>query len=277
MSDSVLVITDLDGSLLDHYTYSYEAAQPMIDRLKRDGIPLVLCSSKTRAEMQQLRAELDLDDPYIVENGAAIYLPKTACPDAPEGAESVDDEWRVAFGRPRAHWGSLLQRLPDELRCAYRSFGSLTVGQIADMTGLSMEGARLAAQREFGEPLQWRGNVEEKQQLMARLEQLGARVLEGGRFLHVVGDWDKGRALQWLAAHMAKTTGQRPITIALGDSHNDVAMLEAADSAIVIRSPVHPAPTLSRAEPALLTEATGPRGWAQGLSQTLDQLAGDAR
>ena len=71
----LLVVTDLDGTLLDHETYSYAEAAPALAELRRRGIPLVLASSKTRAEMELLHAELGLSDPFICENGAAICTP----------------------------------------------------------------------------------------------------------------------------------------------------------------------------------------------------------
>ena len=71
-----LVFSDLDGSLLDHYSYSYEAALPQMEALERAGIPLILVSSKTRAEILILREELANRHPFIVENGAAVFIPQ---------------------------------------------------------------------------------------------------------------------------------------------------------------------------------------------------------
>ena len=75
MSPLLLVFSDLDGSLLDHHDYSFGAALPAIEALRQRGVPLILCSSKTRAEIEPLRARLDNRDPFIVENGAAVFIP----------------------------------------------------------------------------------------------------------------------------------------------------------------------------------------------------------
>ena len=71
-----LVFTDLDGSLLDHDTYSYTAALPMLERLSDGGIPVIFVSSKTRSEIVELRGELGNNNPFIVENGAAVFIPE---------------------------------------------------------------------------------------------------------------------------------------------------------------------------------------------------------
>ncbi|MFQ5696467.1 MAG: mannosyl-3-phosphoglycerate phosphatase, partial [Terriglobia bacterium] len=47
----LIVFTDLDATLLDHQTYSWAAAEPALRRLRLLGIPLVFCTSKTRAEV----------------------------------------------------------------------------------------------------------------------------------------------------------------------------------------------------------------------------------
>ena len=72
---NLIVFTDLDGSLLDSTTYSFKAATPALNALREQGIPLVLVSSKTRAEMEPLRQRLGHCDPFIVENGGAVFVP----------------------------------------------------------------------------------------------------------------------------------------------------------------------------------------------------------
>jgi len=74
---AVVVFTDLDGTLLDLSDYSYQAALPAVRYLQKQGIPIVFCSSKTRAEQAVYQQKLDIDDPFIVENGGAVYLPES--------------------------------------------------------------------------------------------------------------------------------------------------------------------------------------------------------
>jgi mannosyl-3-phosphoglycerate phosphatase len=40
------VFTDLDGTLLDHETYSWEAARPALERLELSGILWILVTRK---------------------------------------------------------------------------------------------------------------------------------------------------------------------------------------------------------------------------------------
>ncbi|MGB9606864.1 MAG: hypothetical protein ACPL88_13400, partial [Bryobacteraceae bacterium] len=52
------VFSDLDGTLLDTARYDFTPALPALAALRRHGFPLVLVSSKTRAEMEYWRRRL---------------------------------------------------------------------------------------------------------------------------------------------------------------------------------------------------------------------------
>jgi len=71
---SFVVFTDIDGTIVDE-NYSYKGALPALKLLKRKKIPLVFCTSKTRAEIEVYRDELGIKDPFISENGGAIFIP----------------------------------------------------------------------------------------------------------------------------------------------------------------------------------------------------------
>ncbi|MCU0535678.1 MAG: HAD-IIB family hydrolase, partial [Hydrococcus sp. Prado102] len=61
-----LIFTDLDGTLLNQDDYAYEAAIPVLEKLKTQQIPVVPVTSKTRQEVETLRQEIKLEDPFIV-------------------------------------------------------------------------------------------------------------------------------------------------------------------------------------------------------------------
>jgi predicted mannosyl-3-phosphoglycerate phosphatase (HAD superfamily) len=76
-SNKVVVFTDLDGTLIDTNTGEYgKNTDELIDTIKENNIPLVLASAKTLVEQNKIREDLDLTDPFIVENGRAIIIPK---------------------------------------------------------------------------------------------------------------------------------------------------------------------------------------------------------
>lgn len=271
MKKKTLVFTDLDGTLLDHYTYKTDDARATITSLNFHDIPIIANSSKTKPEIQLIQQQLGLSSPFIVENGAAVFIPLNYFPEQPENTQVIGDFWVKTFCEFKEHWLSLMKTHCQQFSDDYIGFSQMNTAQVAEATGLNLENAQMAKQRLFGEPVSWTGSDENKQKFINTLSGLGANLLQGGRFLHVSGASDKGLAQQWLADEYKKQGGFEQIqTIALGDGGNDVAMLEAATIAVQIRSPVHDFPPLNRTENVYQSNQHGPAGWAECLEQILE-------
>lgn len=269
----IIVFTDLDGTLLDHHTYSYEQAVDLINELYQQAIPLIYSSSKTRVEIEPLRVATNNQHPFIVENGSAVYVPKNYFIRKPHGTVLREDYWVKEFAEPRAHWLQILRRLEKQFDGCFTSFSQLGAEGIAKAADMSRDEAALANKRQYSEPLLWIGDSTRRQAFINELIRAGAFVQQGGRFLNVNGNGDKGSALRWLLSHYRE---QQPTetfhTIALGDSQNDAPMLEASDTAIIVRSPVRDTPRLQRQNRTQISNDCGPLGWSKTLRTTLTSL-----
>lgn len=267
-----LVFSDLDGSLLDHYSYSFAPALSTLRLLEELNIPLILVSSKTCAEISALRTQLDNCHPFIVENGAAVYIPRGYFPQQPAGTQVHGDYWVHEMAPSRDFWLAELAALAQEFDGAFDTFYTAGVAGIMAMTGLSETQAIAANNRGYSEPVKWLGSAQLENRFIARLRDAGATVARGGRFLCVTGPCDKGQALTWLRDEYGKLAPSTPLQdIAIGDSDNDRAMLEAAQHALLIRSPTHDFPTLTRTDNVIRSDRTGPAGWAEGVAQWLQE------
>ncbi|MGB0732805.1 MAG: HAD-IIB family hydrolase [Pontibacterium sp.] len=264
---TTLIFTDLDGTLLDHHTYSHQPVDSLLSKLEEQNVPVMPCTSKTRAEIEQLRKGLDNQHPFIVENGAAVYIPAGYFEKRPPGCVEQEGYWVKSFSEPRSHWQLLLSNLAPDFPDQFISFSEAGVDGIAEMTGLSLEAAAMANERDHSEPVRWLGSPEKRDEFVDAAFNRGANVLIGGRFVHLTGECDKGLALEWLAEQFELQDDTVAVsTIALGDSHNDIAMLEAADIAVVIRSPIQRPPSLEREEGVILSRLEGPEGWAEEIT-----------
>lgn len=266
----VLIFTDLDGTLLDHYNYNFQPAISLLHILEEARIPVIPVTSKTRAELLSLRKELNNKDPFVVENGAAIFIPKSFFKVQPQGTDECEEFWVRSFAPRRSYWIELLEKLSDRFPNQFTHFSKLGTEGIQELTGLSAEGAQLANQREYSEPVLWFGDDITKEQFRDVLLEEGIWMVEGGRFLHLSNGCDKGKAVAWLKAFYQARDSDMPIhTIALGDSHNDVSMLEACDQPIIIRSPTKHPPQLRTSQSIIQSHLSGPEGWADTISRYL--------
>jgi mannosyl-3-phosphoglycerate phosphatase len=272
--DCSLFITDLDGTLLDEETYEHAPARPALDALRVHRLDLVLCSSKTRAEMEPLARELGLQSPLIVENGGALVLRAGLLPALPPGARRDGDQVVIPLGTPRPELLAALADIAGSAGLAVRPFAVMSTDEVAGLTGLSPAAAERARRREWDEPFVVESELEPG--AMSRLEvaarRQGLRVTRGGRFHHLTGQVDKGEATRALLALLPHDPHGR--TVGLGNAPNDLPLLEAVDRPIVMpRRDGELEPTLAAALPhAERARDPGPAGWAAAV---LDVLAGE--
>ncbi len=252
----ILVFSDLDGTLIDHDTYSYAAAKDCLAVLRRQKIPLILASSKTSAEIIPLRQELGFPgSPAICENGAGVIEGGAA-------ADTCNDDY-LKLRR-------LLDEVPQELRRHFRGFGDMTAEEVVAATGLSPDAADRAQQRDFSEPGLWSGSEEDKVRFLANLDSLGISATKGGRFLTLSFGATKADRM---AEIMARYSGS--VSIALGDAPNDVEMIKAADYGVIVANPGHaPLPTLPGEKDGRIirTKKPGPEGWSEAVMRILSDL-----
>lgn len=274
-----LVVTDLDGSLLDHDTYSCGPALPMLEQLEALRIPVVFASSKTRAEILALRAGLGNEHPFIVENGAAALIPARYFTRMPEGCVERNGYWVRDFAPPRAAWTALLDSLRGRWPGAFQDFSTAGVEEVMAMTGLSRDAAVLANEREYSEPVQWRGTDRDLDAWLVAVKEGGAQASRGGRFISIAGDADKGRAWCWLREVYALAAGGAQIyDLGLGDGQNDVPLLEVTRTAAPIPARGRPLPALERNAGVLVADGLyGPEAWAHSTREWLRELYGSAR
>ena len=75
-SDSqVVVFSSLDAGLLEGLVCASGSVFEARDLFQREGIPLVLCSIHTRAQVERTQQELGIKHPFVVENGSAALIP----------------------------------------------------------------------------------------------------------------------------------------------------------------------------------------------------------
>ena len=268
-SSSPIVFTDLDGTLLDHHSYSSTKAYPALAYCHALEIPVIPITSKTYAELIPIRAALNLESPFIVENGAAVYIPKHLGMKFTEELEDKGDYWTYSMAPKRTQWLKIIDKLSATFADEFCHFESMTPLEIVNATGLTFPQAQLAKQREYGEPVLWLSTESRKAEFIEAATSLGASPILGGRFIHINGQASKADAMQWLMRQYNQNShGKHFVSVALGDGPNDITMLNTAAYAAQIRSPAHEFPALTRSEnnAPYQTKFEGPAGWNEYIT-----------
>ncbi len=257
-----VVFTDLDGSLLDHDTYSFDAARQAMGWLTRCGIPLIFVSSKTRSELMFWRRETGNIHPFVIENGGAIVIPKGYFNRAHPGERPSQVHDVIELGTPYEHLVPALKRASHAAKCRTRGFNDMSREHIATQFSMSLQQAGMAKQREFDEPFLVM-DEDRRAALLKEIELGGYRCSAGGRLLHLSGSSDKGVAVRELIRRYEAAWG--PVrSLALGDGMNDLPMLASVTVPVILNSPM--AGEMSRRLPqANVTDVAGPEGWNQAV------------
>ncbi|HMK42701.1 MAG TPA: HAD-IIB family hydrolase [Dissulfurispiraceae bacterium] len=274
-----IIFSDLDGTLLDQASYSFGPAKSALRLLAGRSIPVVLCSSKTKAEIEHYRKAMGNAHPFIAENGGGIYIPDGYFEEALyEGLppSSQEGSYRTfSLGASYAQLRQALQKLKEE-GFSVEGFGDMSINEIVRITGLPRRQAALASQRRYDEPFILDNDSPELRSCLRRaVARLRLRLAEG-ELLHLTGDNDKGKAVRILSTLFMRSLGPKCFTVALGDSPNDLPMFENVSFSFLVRKPGgfhHPA---VQAKNMIRIDEAGPKGWAEAIERLLSSAETEA-
>lgn len=270
----IIVTTEVEGSLLEPGGRSLFEQRAGLDFLAAHGIPLVINSHRTRAEIERLHQRFDLLAPFISEYGSALFLPHGCFPFVP-------DRTQPALGGEVIEFGKRYQDVVDGLRLACREsgvrvvgFSELTIDEVARELGITTVEAQLVKLREYTELIRI---VEHDDAALGRLVSALRRqglqcIRRGGHYL-VSATPDPAESLRTLRALWRLTWGDH-VVIGLGHSEDDVAWLEHVDVPVIIpnqraKVPVRALPKL----PAVhVTKWPGRQGWSEAIFEHVGTL-----
>jgi len=170
---------------------------------------------------------MEINHPFIVENGSAIYIP--------------NKYFKRERGKKKSNYRVIvLDTQSDKIRkeikklqkkYKIKAFYNISEKEISKITGLDFKKsglAKLAKDREFGETI-----VEADKEALKELKKK-FNVMGGGRFIQVFGKKaDKGKAVRVLTQMYKKEFG-KVITIGIGNSENDKPMLKNVDVPVLL-------------------------------------------
>ena len=226
----IVIFSDIDGTIIDD-KYSLKKTKTIISEILEKKVSFVLCSSKTRAEIEYYRNKLGITDPFISENGAAIFIPKKYFNFEYNYTKHTSDFNVIELGIPYRDIRKKIRSMEKETSIKITGFGDMTVDNVAKGTGLPYRLVILARQREYSEPCNFSGITEEEFKLLTK--KMGLRYEKGKKYYNLIGNHDKGRAVSLLKTFYTSEVGEIK-SYAVGNDQNDLSMLKISDYSFFI-------------------------------------------
>lgn len=263
-----MIFTDLDGTLLSAETYDPGPSREALRHCEDAQIPVIFVSSKTRAEIERLRKALDNADPFVSENGGGVFLPGNRW-EKPQGFVESGDYWGLWVGAPHAVLLEALDAAAGKCSARIECFSSMSLPRIMELTGLPEDEALLSRMREFDEPFLIHAQDDRIPAcIREEVRQAGLQLTRGGRFYHIMGGCDKGKAVRRLMGlYREMNPGAR--FAAVGDAENDLPMLQEADLPFLVRRPDRGYDQAAVFDRVTITQGAGPQGFCEAVKRII--------
>jgi mannosyl-3-phosphoglycerate phosphatase len=270
----ILIYTDLDGTLLDYHTYSFREALPALGEIKKRNIPLILCSSKTRGELEEYQRKLRIRYPFVSENGGAVFIPRGYFNRLKNDLKVKGKYLVLELGTPYKELRKRLLEISRKFGVKVVGFGDLKAKQIASMFDLPYKEAKLAKKREYDEPFYFLDEIKQKerQTIEREFKKSGLKLTKGGRFFHLLGQNDKGKAVRLLSRIYKQNWNTELLTVGIGDSVNDLPMLRAVNIPVLVKqkNSIYDKEILKRLK-VQKAKGIGPLGWNQAVLDLIEK------
>jgi mannosyl-3-phosphoglycerate phosphatase len=179
----------------------------------------------------------------------------------------------IEFGAPYWQLVEALHRISTEVGIRVVGFSDMSLEEVAQECKFSSAQARLAKLREHDEPFRiLDSHPAVRSRLLAALHKAGMSCTRDGRHYHLTGVIDKGLAIRKLRSLYEQAWG-KVLAVGLGDSPNDLPLLQEVDIPIIVRNPAigASAKLLRKVPTARISNAAGPRGWNEMMLKVIEE------
>ncbi len=269
---SYFVFSDIDGTLLNHNNYSFGNLENYIKAIK-NNVSLIFNTSKTFSEVTHINKKLSLNAPFIVENGACIFFPLGYIDKMKYGSQNNFFTYKkyIAYKITNLTSEDIISMISKLKKLFNFSFYSeLSNEQVMECTNLEVDCAKRSKKRLFTNPILWRDSIKNIKRFKSEIKKINNKltVLKGGRFIHISDSYDKGVALKKFIEVVKPFINGKLITVSLGDSENDISMLESTDYSCIVKREKNKI-TLKKKKNIYFSQTEAPNGWKESLDYVL--------
>jgi mannosyl-3-phosphoglycerate phosphatase len=268
-----VIFTDLDASLLDYDTYEFGEIKNFVINLIENGIFIIPVTSKTKNETLKFLKSLPRYESFAIENGGAVYLIDEYEKYTEEKLEIESDNGllKKVLGTKIDILKDFLKEFSEKENLMIKTIFDFSVSELSFMLNLSAKDLIDTLDREYDIPFIIENPIKDKiEKLIENANKKRYKIHIGGRFYHISGNYNKGDAVRFLEDIYKNRFGDI-MTIGIGDSLNDLSLLESVEIPILIRKKDFTIceEIKEKISNLYITNKPAPLGWQEGVEKVL--------
>ena len=262
-NSSILIFTDLDGTLLNRDNFNFESTKPFLKELKKKNIIIIPNSSKTEDEIIEFNNEADFQFPFVSENGSIIHNLNYLNQEFPD---------KIILARNTNEIQNIFDKnIHQDLKSKCKVISSLTMSEQTKIFGLPENKLKQVFNRSCTIPMIFEGNNEEKLSLKNILLKNGLDFKDGGRVINLGDRINKADAMKKITQMLETKFKCKPKIIAVGDNHNDLEMLQNSDIPCLVKNDKFLKKNL-QIKNLIISKQAAPEGWVEIVKLALEKI-----
>ena len=259
---TVVIFTDLDGSLLHRDTFQFDTIKDYIKSLVNKGVIIIPNSSKTEKEIEKFNEELGVNLPYISENGSSIHGLNLITSNFPD---------KLILSREKEELLKIFEnKVPERLKEKCLQILKMSKKEKENILGQKDEKLKYALNRKYTLPILFNGDKNEKNRLVKILNSNSLTLQEGGRVSNLCDNINKVKSMNRVIKILKKTEDKIK-TIAVGDNFNDLEMLRNCDIPCLVFNDQFKLDQIN-INNLIFSNKPSPEGWADVIKMALVKL-----
>ena len=155
---TVVIFTDLDGSLLHRDTFKFDTIKDYIKSLVSKGVIIIPNSSKTEKEIEKFNEELGVNLPFISENGSSIHGLNLITSNFPD---------KIVLSREKEELFKIFEnKVPEKLKEKCFQISKMSKKEQENILGQKDAKLKDALNRKYTLPFLFKGDKNEKNKLL---------------------------------------------------------------------------------------------------------------
>ncbi len=263
-----IIFTDLDESLLKNNKFNSRVLGSFIKNLLIENFSIIAITSKTYLEVFDLFKENSLNFPFSTENGAAFYIPTNK--------NSYYKKTNSKAKESTIIKEILLKKINKNYFKSIKLIEYLDTNKQMNITKLSKADIDKFIKRKYSVPILWEGNNNLFQIFKNDLKKYNLKIVFGGKLWNISGNHNKLDAFNFYLKELCpKFIEDEILTIAIGDSMNDIEMLNKAQYSGIVKNESHIKIILNKKKNIFYSNLSAPEGWVEVIKNIKNYMEKD--